>query len=34
MCRSGDRGWQADFRRFYRLTDFGKLRHIERMQVC
>ncbi|MGH8136398.1 MAG: hypothetical protein ACRER4_08615, partial [Steroidobacteraceae bacterium] len=34
MCRSGDRGWQAELRRFYRLTDFGKLRHIERMQVC
>ena len=34
MCRSGDRGWQADLRRFYRLTDFGKLRHIERLQVC
>ena len=34
MCRSGDRSWQADLRRFYRLTDLGKLRHIERMQVC
>ena len=34
MCRSGDRGWQADLRRFYRLTDLGKLRHIERLQVC
>ena len=34
MCRFGDRGWQAELRRFYRLTDFGKLRHIERMQVC
>ncbi|MGH9576578.1 MAG: hypothetical protein ACRD3R_03990 [Terriglobales bacterium] len=34
LCRSGDRGWQADLRRFYRLTDFGKLRHIERLQLC
>jgi hypothetical protein len=34
LCRSGDRGWQVDLRRFYRLTDFGKLRHIERLQVC
>jgi hypothetical protein len=34
LCRSGDGSWQADLRRFYRLTDFGKLRHIERMQVC
>jgi hypothetical protein len=34
MCQSGDRSWQADLRRFYRMTDFGKLRHIERMQVC
>jgi hypothetical protein len=33
-CRSGDGSWQADLRRFYRLTDFGKLRHIERLQVC
>jgi hypothetical protein len=34
LCRSGDGSWQADLRRFYRLTDFGKLRHIERLQVC
>ena len=34
LCRSGDHGWQADLRRFYRLTDFGKLRHIERMQTA
>ena len=24
----------ADLRRFYRLPDLGKLRHIERLQVC
>ena len=34
LCRSGDRGWLADLRRFYRLSDPGKLRHIERLQVC
>jgi hypothetical protein len=34
LCRSGDHGWQADLRRFYRMTDLGKLRHIERLQVC
>lgn len=34
LCRSGDQSWQADLKRFYRLTDFGKLRHIERLQVC
>ncbi len=34
MCQSGDKRWLADLRRFYRLTDFGKLRHIERMQAC
>lgn len=34
MCQSGDRRWLIDLRRFYRLTDFGKLRHIERMQAC
>lgn len=34
LCRSGDGSWQAELRRFYRLTDFGKLRHIERLQVC
>lgn len=32
LCRSGDRNWLAHLRRFYRLTDHGKLRHIERMQ--
>ena len=34
LCRSGDHGWQAELRRFYRMTDLGKLRHIERPQVC
>jgi len=34
LCRSDDRNLLADLRRFYRLTDLGKLRHIERMQVC
>ena len=34
LCRSGDWCWLADLRRFYRLTDLGKLRHIERMQAC
>ena len=34
MCQSEDRGWQAELRRFYRMTDLGKLRHIERLQVC
>ncbi len=34
LCRSGDTGWLADLRRFYRLPDLGKLRHIERLQVC
>jgi len=34
LCHSGGGAWLADLRRFYRLTDLGKLRHIERMQVC
>lgn len=34
LCRSGDHRWQVDLRRFYRMTDFGKLRHIERMQTA
>jgi hypothetical protein len=29
-CRGDDDGWLAQLRRFYRLSDFGKLRHIER----
>jgi hypothetical protein len=29
-CRGDDGGWLAQLRRFYRLSDFGKLRHIER----
>ena len=31
LCRSEDRDWLTDLRRFYRLTDMGKLRYIERM---
>lgn len=31
LCRSGDGSWQADLRRFYRLTDLGKLNYIERI---
>jgi hypothetical protein len=30
LCRREDGGWLAHLRRFYRLSDFGKLRHIER----
>jgi hypothetical protein len=30
LCRQEDRGWLAHLRRFYRLSDFGKLRHIAR----
>jgi hypothetical protein len=30
LCRGDDDGWLAQLRRFYRLSDFGKLRHIER----
>jgi hypothetical protein len=30
LCRGDDGGWLAQLRRFYRLSDFGKLRHIER----
>jgi hypothetical protein len=29
LCRRDDGGWLADLRRFYRLSDAGKLRHIE-----
>jgi len=29
LCRSGDRSWLAEMRRFYRMSDLGKLRHIE-----
>jgi hypothetical protein len=28
-CRRDDRGWLGDLRRFYRLSDAGKLRHID-----
>jgi len=31
LCRSGDGRWLADLRRFYRLSDIAKLRHIDRM---
>lgn len=29
LCRSEDGAWLADLRRFYRLSDFGKFRHID-----
>ena len=29
LCRREDGAWLADLRRFYRLSDFGKLRHID-----
>jgi hypothetical protein len=29
LCASGDGSWLGDLRRFYRLSDAGKLRHIE-----
>jgi hypothetical protein len=29
LCRRDDGSWLGDLRRFYRLSDFGKLRHIE-----
>ncbi len=32
LCRRDDRGWLPYLRRFYRLSDHGKLRHIE--QAC
>ncbi len=28
LCRRGDGSWLRELRRFYRLSDFGKLRHI------
>ncbi len=34
MCRRADGGWLAPLRRFYRLSDFGKLRHIERASAA
>lgn len=30
LCSHGDRSWLAELRRFYRMDDTGKLRHIER----
>jgi len=30
LCRREDDGWLAHLRQFYRLSDLGKLRHIER----
>lgn len=29
LCRREDNSWLAELRRFYRLSEFGKLRHIE-----
>ena len=35
LCRREDGGaWLADLRRFYRLSDAGKLRHIERLAAA
>lgn len=34
LCRREDGGWLAHLRRFYRLSDFGKLRHIERASAA
>lgn len=34
LRRTDSGNWLADLRRFYRLTDLGKLRHIERMQTA
>lgn len=31
LCRREDGSWLAELRRFYRLSDTGKLRHIERL---
>lgn len=31
LCRRDDGSWLAELRRFYRLSDTGKLRHIERL---
>jgi len=32
--RRGDRSWFAELRRFYRLSDTGKFRHIERLATA
>jgi hypothetical protein len=34
LCRRDDRGWLPYLRRFYRLSDHGKLRHIEQASVA
>ena len=34
LCRREDGGWLAHLRRFYRLSDHGKLRHIDRACVA
>lgn len=34
FCRREDGSWLADLRRFYRLSDTGKLRHIERLAAA
>ncbi|MGQ0383494.1 MAG: hypothetical protein ACT4UP_02235 [Gammaproteobacteria bacterium] len=34
VCAREDGGWRADLRRFYRLSDSGKLRHIERLAAA
>jgi len=34
LCRSGHSNWLGELRKFYRLTDLAKLRHIERVQAA
>jgi len=34
FCRHENGSWLADLRRFYRLSDAGKLRHIERLAAA
>jgi hypothetical protein len=34
LCRRDDGSWLAELRRFYRLSDTGKLRHIERLAAA
>jgi hypothetical protein len=34
LCRRDDGAWLAELRRFYRLSDTGKLRHIERLAAA
>ncbi len=34
LCRREDGSWLAEMRRFYRLSDFAKLRHIDRLAIA